>query len=231
VDLYLVPTIDVLREMKRRGIEESRIRVTGIPIHKKFLTPASAAQARQELGLRPEPFTVLVQGGSKGIGPLREIASKLLEIRDLQVIVACGSNRSLFREFLRRKNGKNAGRLKVLSFTRRMDLCLAAADLLIGKAGGVSLAEAMALGVPAILLSPLPGQEERNAEILVRHGAARLVRGLDELLRTVAKTLDETETLANLRRAARRIGRPRSSEIAQREIMSLLRSLLAVTPA
>ena len=222
VDLYLVPSVEVLREMRSRGIEESRIRVTGIPIHRKFRTPAVATQARQELGLWPERFTVLVQGGSKGIGPLREIAYKLLEIGALQVIVVCGSNRLLFKELHRREKKITASRLRVLSFTHRMDLCLAAADLLVGKAGGVSLAEAMAVGVPAILFSPLPGQEKLNAEMLVRHGAARLARDTDALVRMVSETLGKAETLTNLQRAASRIGRPRSSEIAQQHLLLLL---------
>src|SRR5208282_2293441 len=93
VDLYLVPNHSVGRELSRRGVQGSRIRVTGIPIHPKFRRPLAAAQARRKFGLRPDRPTVLVSGGSKGLGPIRDAVLRLLaDIPELQVVVICGSN-------------------------------------------------------------------------------------------------------------------------------------------
>jgi processive 1,2-diacylglycerol beta-glucosyltransferase len=220
VDLYLVPTKQVKQEMIARGVEPARIRVTGIPIHEQFnATPMSREKARKQLGLLPNLRTILVAGGSKGIGPLNQIVYSLSRLDlDLQIIVLCGINDSLYKKLQRRISKISKTRFLMKASTPQIIQCLSAADIYVGKAGGVSLAEALATGAPSMILMPLPGQEERNAAMLDAHGAARIVRRLSELPGAVAKLLQSPKDLADLKENAQRLARPDAAQHACREI-------------
>ena len=85
-----------------------------------------------------------------------------------------------------------------------------ASDLLIGKPGGATMAEALASGCPLLIYTPLmiPGQEEFNAELLQREGAGVVARKPDELRAAVTALLEEPERVETMRACARRLARP-----------------------
>ncbi|WP_415786250.1 glycosyltransferase, partial [Deinococcus saxicola] len=98
---------------------------------------------------------------------------------------------------------------------------LAASDLVVGKAGGLTVAEATALGVPQVIHAPIPGQEEYNAAYLERCGAGLWAHDLSELRPAVLRALD-TDEHARLSACARRISVP---DAADRVAAALLRRL------
>src|SRR6185503_11476087 len=98
---------------------------------------------------------------------------------------------------------------------------IAAADLLIGKAGGVTASEALSAGVPMIILDPLPGQEERNAAYLQSHGAAERADTHEEMAFHARNILFADGRWDELHRKAAAIGHPNSAEAACKEILRL----------
>lgn len=223
VDLYLAPTGEAGRELVRRGVDPGRVLVTGIPVHPRFASLPEKGPARRGLGLAENRRTILVGGGTLGIGPIREIVLRLLsDLPESQILAVCGNNGRLHAQ-LRQLSERHAGRrLKPLPFTRSMPSCLAAADLVVGKAGGVTAAECLAAGVPMLLLSPLPGQEERNTLYLTRRGAARRARDLDAMAREARGLLRSRDALSRMRAAALRLGKPDSSSRICGAVLKLL---------
>lgn len=214
VDRYFVATDTVAEELTDTGVvDASRIEVTGVPIHPRFADSVGREAARRELGLDPDParLTVLLMGGGFGWGPLEGMLDVVLGLpRSVQALVIAGRNEAL-RERLAARAGGEEARIKVHGFTDRVDLFLEAADVLVGKSGGLTSSEAMARGVPMVVFRPIPGQEERNCDYLQEAGAAHRVHDLEELHARLRHLLADPGHLAQMRAAAARIGRPRSA--------------------
>src|SRR5262249_32879907 len=106
-------------------------------------------------------------------------------------------------------------RLVPVGFTREMDQYMAAADLLVGKAGGLTTSEALARALPMALIEPIPGQEERNADHLLEEGAAIRCHNLPAAAWKIAGLLNDPRRLTHMKEAARKLGRPNAAaEIA-----------------
>jgi processive 1,2-diacylglycerol beta-glucosyltransferase len=103
---------------------------------------------------------------------------------------------------------------------------MAAADLLVGKAGGLTSSEALARGLPLLIVNPTPGQEERNSDHLLEAGAALRCNNLPTIAWKVERLLAEPGRLDRLRAAALAAGRPR----AALDIVSAMGTLVGSTP-
>ena len=207
VDWYFVAGPEGRARLEGFGIAPERIHATGIPIDPAFALPASRSAVRVSMGLSPELPTVLLSAGGFGIGPVEALFGALQRVRQpIQIIAVCGRNEELARR-IQRKAAAPSHRTRVVGHTEKMDAFMSAADLLIGKAGGLTCAEALARGVVPVLAHPIPGPEQRNAAILVKEGAA--VRCDDGSVTTVVERLLEApELLARLRQAGQRTARP-----------------------
>jgi len=221
VDLYLLGHEDLVAELVAQGIEADRAVVTGIPIDPVFAAPCDAAAERLRLGLVPDRPTVLVMGGGLGMGPLAGVVSALGRVATpMQLLVVAGSNTALQARLERLAPLLNHP-CRVFGFVGDIHRLVGAADLMVGKAGGLSCAEALAAGVPILVIDPIPGQEERNAEFLTRRGAARLVEGAAGAAATVEAFLRSSAMQATMRGAARSLGRPGAALAAARAVGSL----------
>ena len=224
-DLLLVATEEARGQLmkwgERWGLDESRVAVTGIPISARFSelldrTPEQVAALRLKHGLRPDVPLLVVSTGGKGtyptLGRLLAVLSNLG--RTVQVVVTSG------REPLgvSRLGGATLHRT---GFTADFPELLAAADLVVGKAGGLTVAETSALGVPMVVYEPIPGQEEYNAEYLLAHGAGVWPRDAHALRRALLKMRDPDERAASSR-ATRAVSVPDAAERAARAVVSAL---------
>ena len=113
-------------------------------------------------------------------------------------------------------------RLLPVGFTSDMDQYMAAADLLVGKAGGLTTSEALAREVPMALIEPIPGQEERNADHLLEAGAAIRCNNLPAAGWKIAKLLDNPERLAKMKDAAREMGRAGAAAAIAEDALQLV---------
>lgn len=220
VDLYLAPSLEAKEYLLRKGVAPEKVEVTGIPIDRAFENPPSAREARASLGLSPERFTVLIMGGSKGIGPLEETLKALLAQKDqgLQILVVCGSNRALK---LRLEKRRKPAQVRILGHTGEMPKIMAASDLMAGKPGGVTCAEALAAGLPLVILQTLPGQEERNENYLLAHRAALKAGDSRDAAEKIIFLQKNPRRLQELRNNCLNLAHPASSRTACRKILNL----------
>ncbi len=214
-DLYAVACEWTEQKLLQLGVAQEKIRVTGIPVDEKFARPAGREELKQRLGLKENVFTVLIATGSFGIGPIEEIL-RILELEDgLQAMVVCGHSRRLFE----RLRGRNYRGAKILGLVDNMHELMAAADCMVTKPGGLSIAEALVSQLPMIFFHPIPGQETSNVRVLREYGIGSMpadVVGIAGELRKLKSSRDAHLTAVKL---TQRLARP----AAVRDIISLIK--------
>gem|GEM_PF-1283252 len=223
VDLYFSPGRTADTGLRTNGVAQESIIHTGIPVRKEFLLQEDPRQKRKELGLSPNLFTVLIAGGSKGLGDI-PLAVKTLKpfLGRMQMIVMCGENKKLSGGLEKKFGGTRHLRI-VGSFTDYPADNYKAADIVISKAGGVTIAESMALNKPMVLFSPYPGQENRNTRFLTKNRLAEFAEDPAQLSAIVDKFLHNPGALSPLRANIAAAAKPHAaSDIAARITERLL---------
>lgn len=189
VDAYIVSHPGMKYEMISRGIEEKIIHPLGIPISKRFLEPLNKTEARDNLGLANKT-TILLMGGSLGFGDIKEVFTGLAESRrDLQLIIVAGQNKDLYKQ-IRRYSNRVDKVIKVFGYTDKIPELMSASDLLVSKPGGMTISEALVKKLPMILISPIPGQEEKNARYLLNSGVAARIYPKQNIEEVLYQVLD-----------------------------------------
>lgn len=205
---YFAANEEVAWRMQACGIPRERIHITGIPIMPAFAAPLDRAACARELGIDPGKMTYLVMGGGAGLGSLDTMAARLLALGgDFQLIVLAGKNARTLAA-LQALAERHPGRLFPQGFTDKVERMMACADLVITKPGGLTTSECLAMGLPMIVNAPIPGQEERNADFLLEHGAAlKAVDGV-ALEYRIKLLLEHPELLTQMRSKAAALGQP-----------------------
>lgn len=200
-DAYIVGSDKVKNALLKLNVPESRIAVTGIPVRPAFGESYCREQLRIKYGLHPGKMTVMIMGG--GYGMIPEHLTRLFQFRksELQWIVVCGHNEKLYNELHRELDG-TAGNVLLFGYTNNVHELMAASDLLISKPGGLTTAEAVALGLPMLLYRTLPGQEQDNADYLVSAGAAVQANDGPSLAAILLRMLEQPAILERMRRSA-----------------------------
>lgn len=214
---YFVASAEGREDLAEWGIQWESIWVTGIPIDPRFSTRIPKEEARISLGLRPDEPVVLVMGGGNGVGPLHDMAERLLAIPSRpQVVVMTGRNEQQLKR-LQELQQRHATRLHPLGFTDQIDRWLDAADVNVTKAGGLTSSETLAKQVPMVIYKPTPGQEDQNSRALTAVGAALRAGKLEYVAETVERILTRPTLARAMQEACKFLGRPNAAaDIATR---------------
>lgn len=217
---YGVASDEAAHRLTALGIDPARIHVTGIPLMPAFATRLDRSTCMAELGLEAARPTALLMGGGEGLGALDAVTVHLLEtVPALQLIVLTGKNAAL-KARLDALQPTYGARLSVQGFTHQVERLMTCADVVITKPGGLTTAECLAMGRPMIVNSPIPGQEERNADLLLEAGAAlKAVDGVTLAYR-VQQLMDDPVRLGRMSEAARVLGRPRAAAAVVDRVLS-----------
>ena len=205
---YCVANHEIAARIVARGIAPEQTFVTGIPIMPQFSQKLDRATCAAELGLDAHKPTLLMMSGGAGVGDIESLAQRLVVLEhDLQIVALAGRNEVLLKS-LKRVAHAHPGRLLPLPFTRTIERVMAVADIAITKPGGLTTSECLAMQVPMIVISPIPGQEERNADFLLESGAALKAIDAASLEYKVRLLLEHPERLAAMRDCMRAKARP-----------------------
>jgi 1,2-diacylglycerol 3-beta-galactosyltransferase len=149
--------------------------------------------------------------------------------RPLQLIVAAGKDEKLYREL---KAIEWHVPVKLYNYVHNVPTFMKAADLIVCKAGGLVVTEALACGKPLLLVDALPGQEVGNAEYVIQNGAGDMAREPVEVLQTIAHwMMNGGQLLRERAENARRLGMPNAAyDIANEVWQAAQRSLSQERP-
>lgn len=221
VDRFFVATDELKAILSDRGVDPSRIDVTGIPIHPVFGKVHDAAAIRARLGLAASTPTVLVMGGGAGVGAMEEAVAAVLDGPPVQVLAVAGKNAEL-KETLGKMKVPRSSKLVPFGFVTDIEELMAVSNLAVTKSGGLTTSECLAMGVPMVVRDPIPGQEERNCDFLLEAGAGVRANGLASLRYKLRAILQDPKRLERMREAARSAGRPRAAEEIVRRMTASL---------
>ncbi len=224
VDLCLVPTEAARLRALQCGLRPEQVRVVGLPVSSRCSAPIGDSKAlRAALGWPEDRPVVLLVSGAEGMGPVFDVA---------RAIASPGGNFAL--AIVAGRNERLRQRLQAVAwevptflygFERRLPDMMRAATLLVTKAGPGTIAEALNAGLPMVLFSRLPGQEEGNVDYVVEQGVGVWAPGASLAAQAVHRWLSRPQQIERAAIACRRIARPQ----AAREVAALIAHFLDPT--
>ena len=179
VDTYIASCEYVKDCLLTREIQKDKIKIYGIPVKEKFYLPSDRKTAAQKLGVDPAKFTALIMTGAVGIGPIEEIVQALAD--DVQLLVICGKNQRLFDRLTK----LNLANVKVYPLIDYVDELMSVSDIVLTKAGGLTISESLAKGLPMIFFSSIPGLETSNEKVICESGVGIKVESVEKIKNTL----------------------------------------------
>jgi processive 1,2-diacylglycerol beta-glucosyltransferase len=211
IDKYAVASDDAKERLLANGVSCSKVKVTGIPIDMRFSDTDERDIIFNRLGLDKLKRTVLVMGGSGGLGPIKKVVFSLSRISsDIQIIVVSGTNNKLYN-YLKRRVKKFKKNTLLVGYADNVNDLMSISDIVITKPGGLTVSEALAKNTPIVIVNPIPGQESKNTEFLLKEGAAVKAANEQDAAILVENLCNTTFKLEDMKRNAERIAKPDSA--------------------
>ncbi|MCL2012723.1 MAG: hypothetical protein FWG75_08060 [Cystobacterineae bacterium] len=209
---YFVASEEVAARLEGRGMGREHIHVTGIAIMPQFSQALSREAAALELGLSPDKRTLLMMSGGFGVGGIESLVEHVAKtMEEVQILALAGRNEALLGK-LQEIATRHPGRVFPQGFTRSIERMMAAADVAVTKPGGLTTSECLAMQLPMLVVSPIPGQEERNADFLLETGCASKAVDAASLLFKLKALFQTPERLAHMRRQQKAVAKPHAAK-------------------
>lgn len=219
---YFVALEETRIHLEKLGISADKITVSGIPIDSVFAEHKDKTEMREKYGLDKNKLTILVSAGGFGVGNIEHLLQALAEMKTpAQILALCGRNEELkvkLEKLAAEKFNNENVNFKPIGFTTAMDEYMSAADLIVGKPGGLTTSEALAKGLVFVVVHPIPGQEERNSDHLLETGCAIKCNNLPTLAYKIDALINDEKRLAAMKLNVSNFARPNAS----REIVARL---------
>ena len=195
IDYFAIPNEDFIEECVEEGFKKEQLLPLGLPVNEKFFLEVDKKKAKEELGLEPDVFTVMVMFGgghwSGGFKIFKDLIESLGD-RKAQVIMINGRNQEGYDKVEKMKFPEN---IKVVNvgFTNQVDLYMSASDIILNKLGGTSATEMINKKLPIIVTEILPAQEKHNLDYLKEKGIVKSFKNKKELKEIVLDLMDNKE--------------------------------------
>ena len=220
-DLYLVGSTEVANGLVNRGIPKERIAVTGIPILPDFSRNFSKSEVKREFDCEEDDKIVLFMGGNEGVFGSTKFHHILSDLpAKTKLLLITGNNQDLYDKL--HPLVARFPNFRLIQYHQNMASLMEAAHVLVTKAGGVTISEAMVKGLPMIIYKPIPGHEEANANYLWRHRAAIIAKGEHRLKTALQRMVIDEKFREHFRRNCLKISYPGSAEAGARLILNML---------
>lgn len=227
VDAYYVASEEARRQLIRRGQPAERIGVMGIPVDPVFAETLSRQDALRALGLDSALPVVLLLTGGFGVGPAVELLRSFGDQEPVcQLVVVAGANEKLQRQ------AESVARtlrtpVRVYGFVNNIHTLMDASELIITKPGGLTTSEILAKGKPMLVIDPIPGQEQRNCEVVLEAGLAARLFDAEDAYFKVKALLEDRRRLADMASHAVRLGHPQAAMDIAADILRRARPQIA----
>ena len=197
LDGYFIAHEDLRAELVEKGIPSDRIIVTGIPVDEKFAHHMEKAAARNYLAIPQNQDVFLIMSGGIGVGNAGAICDEILRRHSgaFTVYILVGRNSDL-KQTLEEKYAGNE-HVRIVTFTKKVNVYMNAADVMISKPGGLTSTEAAVAQVPLVQLLVYTACEAPNIAFFSSHGLSeRAENAADAAEKAVALVRDKARAEA-----------------------------------
>ncbi|MFH1460775.1 MAG: glycosyltransferase [Candidatus Omnitrophota bacterium] len=223
VDAYIVPSQQTKTRFVNNGIDKKKLFPFGIPISQKFSQKSNYKEALEILKLDEGIPTILIMGGGQGLGPIEDLVYAINTIeKQFQVIIVCGTNKKL-KKWLEKRRLLFRKKMAILGYTKEVEMLMDVADLIVTKPGGLTTAEALTKNLPIVIVNPIPGQEAKNTEFLLKEGVAVKAKNPLDAAVQIEELLGNPEQLKRMKAAAKKHAQPNSAKNIAELVLKLIK--------
>ena len=215
-DYFFVSNNELRSELIEKSISENKIIVSGIPVSERFLKKFDKDKIINDLKFNKNKKIILFFGGGEfGLGKQTtlDIFSCLVKNHpNTQIIAISGKNeymKSNFEKIVSENSREND--VKIFEYSNQIPEFMSISDLVITKPGGLTVSESMVSHVPMIIINPIPGQEEENAEFLEKNKVAKWLKKDDDIDFTLNILLNDDSILNNMKENTYKIAKPNAT--------------------
>lgn len=217
VDFFFVSNEDMKIELIKKDINEEKIFVTGIPIRKDFIIQHNKKEILDILKFSKNKKTILFFGGGEfGLGKnatLNIFECLVKNFNDVQIIAISGKNPTMnekFNKIIIENNKANTVRL--FEYSDKIAEYMSIADIVVTKPGGLTVSESLVSNVPLVIINPIPGQEEENAEFLQNKNVAKWIKTVEDIYPIFDTLLNNENILNTMKENTKLIAKPNSTK-------------------
>ncbi len=212
VNYYFVANQDIKNSLVKRGTSGDVIKITGIPISKKFSETPDKNKIIENLNFDKSKPILLIVGGRISYGNLLKIVKGVKKkSKNLQIIIVAGRDKIL-QEKLQNSKIKNYPAIRVFDFIDNIDEYMSVADLILTKAGGLTVSECLSKNLPMVFNDIIPGQEEDNVKYVVKQGAGIKAPGSRRPVEAIIKLFSNSKKLEEMKQNCKKLAKPKASE-------------------
>ncbi len=210
IEKYFVGAEESKQEAIENGAQPDEVMVSGIPLRDSFWKLPKKSQVRKYLNLPKDKTIVLISAGSYDSTPITPILSFFKGKEDVYPIVLSGRKIEAYNKYNKLlREMELVG--TVYPFVDFVTSIMAASDIFITKAGGISVAESLAANLPMIFVKSMPGQEAGNAELMVKLGCGKIAASPEDAVDILSSLLSDQESLEEMKKYTKRIAKPHAS--------------------
>jgi processive 1,2-diacylglycerol beta-glucosyltransferase len=216
IERYFVFHEESAWQLQSKQVPNEKITISGIPVMPEFQFKEKPSIARKELGINTNYFTVMILSGGFGIGRVKDIVEQTVKTLStfketkFNLLVVCGKNDTTRAELQAVRFPENIN-TKIFGFIPNIHKLMDASNILISKAGGLTSSEAMAKSLPMLIIDPIPGQESRNADMILEHGAGWKAINIANLSYKLRRILEIPSILNNARASTYHLAKPNAA--------------------
>ena len=218
-DYYFVAHNKMKNYLISKGIDENKIFVTGIPISEAFKLEYNKEEIFNKYNLDKNKFTILFFGGGEfGLGKTKTVQIfenfvKETLNNNIQIIAISGKNpkmKEAFENIVTENNALN--NVKIIEFSNEIPKLMYISNLVVTKPGGLTTSESLASELPMVIINPIPGQEEENAEFLENTGIAVWIKKTNNSKEIIENLLNNKEKLAQMKENTKILAKQNSTQ-------------------
>ena len=218
-DYYFVAHNKMKNYLISKGIDENKIFATGIPISEAFNKNYDKKEIFAKYNLDENKFTILFFGGGEfGLGKTKTVHIFENFVKEtinntIQIIAISGKNpkmKEAFKNIVTINNAQN--NIKIIEFSNEIPKLMYISDLVVTKPGGLTTSESLASNLPMVIINPIPGQEEENAEFLEETGIAVWIKKEDNSIEIIENLLSNKEKLAQMKENTKILAKQNSTQ-------------------
>ena len=199
------------------GVAKNKVHVTGIPLSDKFFEKFDKNSIYDEFDLsKTKPVILFFGGGEFGLGkdrPIQILEALIHNLETYQSIAISGRNPKMnasFKDLVTRLNAEN--RVKVFDYTNKVPELMSISTIVVSKPGGLTTSESLASSLPMLVINPIPGQEEENAQFLEAHNVAVWLKKDDDPNKVISDLFNNTEKLNEMKKNAKLLAKKNSTK-------------------